>query len=104
LLLHNETVNVWTHLLGFLFFLYQAVDLISDEDVEGDKLPLWIQLITYQACMLASASFHLFACHSEDTFFVFRAMDHSSILVALYGTFFVIIWQLFACHAVRTLS
>ncbi len=63
--LHNETVNVWTHLLGFLYFLCAMAAVFADpggflrvreeEEGEGEQeedrvslVPLTIQLLTYQ--------------------------------------------------------
>ena len=50
--LHNETVNIWTHLLGFFFFLWLMVDNLTrpQDHIRDltDYLATAIQLITYQ--------------------------------------------------------
>ena len=60
--LHNETVNIWTHLLGFLCFLVLMVkDLAwAQEHIRdiADYGATAVQLLTYQVCMLASSLFH----------------------------------------------
>ena len=50
--LHNETVNIWTHLLGFLiFFVLMVKDLVWRQDHIRDSTDYTatvIQLLTYQ--------------------------------------------------------
>ncbi len=101
--LHNETVNVWTHLLGFLYFVGALVLLLLSPPpgpTSSWLCPLSIQLLSYQLCMLSSATFHLVSCHSEAAHFRFRAFDHAGIVVALYGTLVVFIDEVFHCHPV----
>ena len=53
--LHNETVNIWTHLLGFLFFLVLMVkDLVWAQDHIRDTADYGataLQLLTYQVTL-----------------------------------------------------
>ena len=60
LVLHNETINIWTHLLGFLFFvgifLRDILFLIpaKDSGVEvaySDFFVLCTLIICYQVCL-----------------------------------------------------
>ena len=50
--LHNETVNIWTHLLGFLFFFGLMVkDLVWTQEHIRDRTDYnatLLQLLTYQ--------------------------------------------------------
>ena len=50
--LHNETVNIWTHLLGFLFFFGLMVkDLVWSQEHIRDRTDYnatLLQLLTYQ--------------------------------------------------------
>ena len=50
--LHNETVNIWTHLLGFFFFFFLMVDnILHHQDHIRDHFDYWAtntQLVTYQ--------------------------------------------------------
>ena len=87
--LHNETVNIWTHLLGFLFFLVLMVkDLVWAQDHIRDTADYGataLQLLTYQACMLASSLFHTLSCHESGPRWL--SLDQASILLALYATY-----------------
>jgi adiponectin receptor len=73
--IHNETANIYSHLLGALLFvilwiytfnypLYQKFGLI-------DKLVFSSFFIGIITCLLISASFHTFNCHSRDIFKLF---------------------------------
>merc|ERR1711892_1254262 len=52
LVMHNETINIWTHLLGFCYFfwLFQFNLFDDQKNTHGtwDLLPILIQLLTYQ--------------------------------------------------------
>jgi len=101
-LLHNETVNIWSHLIGFATFLYCLATLILNPPPGAnsfiDLIPLYTQLITYQVCLLSSALFHTFSCHSEQTHKTWLQTDHFGIVVALFGTYMSIINNVFHCH------
>ena len=50
-LLHNETINIWSHLIGFAVFLYYLVLAIFYPPPTAssyDMAPITLQLITYQ--------------------------------------------------------
>jgi len=102
--LHNETVNIWTHLLGFFFFFFLMVNnLLYNQDHMRDHFDYWAtatQLLTYQACMLSSSLFHTFLCHSAVVKEAWQELDHACILVAMFGTYVRIIINSFQCFPV----
>lgn len=106
--LHNETVNIWTHLLGFFFFFGLMVDnLTRPQDHIRDLADYWAtatQLMTYQACMISSSLFHTFLCHSAVVKTTWRQMDHACILIAMYGTYVRIIVNNFQCFPMVRLA
>jgi len=97
--LHNETVNIWTHLIGFLiFFSLMVRDALWRQEHIRDVTDLaasLLQLVTYQACMLSSSMFHTMSCHDSRT--TWQRIDHASILIALYGTYVRVIVNNFDC-------
>jgi len=97
--LHNETVNIWTHLLGFIiFFCLMMKDVAWHQDHirdGSDFTATIIQLMTYQACMLSSTAFHTMSCH--DSRQSWNKLDQASILLALYGTYVRVIINNFQC-------
>ena len=67
--LHNETINIWSHLVGFILFSVYLADILLNRHIESSStlaiVPIVIQLLSYMYCMLSSSLFHTFACHSE---------------------------------------
>ena len=71
--LHNETVNVWTHLVGSLYFLNTLVvegplpasyniSPSMEADYQGESVPTWpisVFILSASLCMGLSAIFHL---------------------------------------------
>ena len=50
--LHNETVNIWSHLLGFFYFLWLMVENMVEAQPHirtiEDRAAVSLQLLTYQ--------------------------------------------------------
>ncbi len=94
--LHNETVNIWTHLLGFVFF---SGLLVRDLLVIPAHLPLLRPialpdllvlggvLVCYQLCMIMSSLFHTFTCHSQQVSQRCLSLDLGGITLALLATY-----------------
>jgi len=99
--IHNETVNIWTHLLGFAFFLWLLFDnCFRHQNHLRDKLDLvatCLQLLSYQVCMVNSAAFHTFLCHSKEAKATWHSADHCGILIAFLGTYIRIIITTLRC-------
>lgn len=74
-LLHNETVNIWSHLIGFVFFagmfindVVMVIPAVSRDGVSISKTDfavISLCLICYQATMILSSLYHTFECHSS---------------------------------------
>lgn len=101
LIIHNETINIWTHLLGFCYFFWLFMDNImkNQEHILNscDLLAVMIQLLTYQISMILSSAFHTFSCHSSATQAMCLQADHAGIIIALSGTYFRAISTIFRC-------
>ena len=104
---HNETINIWTHLLGFIFFLVLLVrdvvvlpSLTSVAEITlADLLVLVGMLVCYQACMILSSLFHTFTCHSKTVSERCLSLDLIGITLALLATYLSGIYFAFGCHA-----
>ena len=98
--LHNETWNIWTHFLGFLFFavlvtgVYTFGDYITGlfEDVQIYELP-WneqVMLLLFFngaiICLLCSTLFHVLSNHSQKVSFLFSRLDYSGISFLITGS------------------
>lgn len=80
---HSETLNIWTHLLGFLALIVYSAILIRDND--GKLLPnhevAILNLHTFMGalCFLFSTTFHILECHSPFIHEMFCRLDHFGI-------------------------
>lgn len=98
--LHTETWNIWTHFLGFLFFLllvlgvYTFGDIITGlfEDVVITNLPWNEQLMLSlffggaMMCLMCSTLFHILNNHSSRVSFIFSRLDYSGIAFLITGS------------------
>ena len=94
--LHNETTNVWTHLIGFIVFLGALHSLchICDADntlvelpqtshlcgPEGlERWPLYVFLISALVCLGASTVYHLCGTANDRWFYPLGFVDYFGI-------------------------
>lgn len=85
---HNETINIWTHLLAFLVFLSKLLQLSVTVDFLRDPhswplLVLVLSSLTYTACSVAA---HLLAGKSELCHYIFFFLDYVGVSQYQYGS------------------
>ncbi|CAL8295362.1 unnamed protein product [Merluccius merluccius] len=85
---HNETVNVWTHLLGFLAFLLGLCRLAETVDFSGDPhawplLVLMVSAMSYSGCSVVA---HLLGGKSELYHYLFFFVDYIGVAQYQYGS------------------
>lgn len=103
-ILSNETVNIWSHLLGFfLFFTLGVYDLLAVLPMLGasreDYVIYSIGLFCFQVGMLCSVGFHLFCCHrSEKTSRRWMALDYAGISIGIIGCYVPGVFYAFYCN------
>jgi len=102
--LHNETLNIWTHLLGFLAFstllLWDSWSLHISEKVTWSDIAVILGIITcYQACMILSVIYHTFTAHSEQVYNTCLYYDLAGIAVSLIATYISGIYYAFFCDS-----
>ena len=112
--MHTETWNIWTHFLGFVFFvvlslgIYVYGDYITFlfEDIEIYKLPpteqamLFCFFLAAMICLSCSALFHLFSSHSIGVYRIFSRLDYSGIAILITGSSIPAYYYGFYCHTV----
>ncbi|XP_036418466.1 progestin and adipoQ receptor family member VII, a [Colossoma macropomum] len=78
---HNETVNVWTHLLGALVVLAQTARLAESVDFLGDphSWPLLVLLLSSATYLTFSATAHLLGAKSELVHYGFYFLDYVGV-------------------------
>ncbi len=85
--LHNETLNIWTHLVGFLLFggiisgeltgMFEGISIYNLPWLE--QLMLFLFFIGTMVCFLCSTLFHIFQSHSHSVSLFFSRLDYAGI-------------------------
>ncbi|KAF5305459.1 hypothetical protein FQA39_LY01550 [Lamprigera yunnana] len=97
----NETMNIWSHIFGFLLFVGLTVHDLMLLKVHGsflDKLCVAMLLLCFQACMALSATYHTFSCRSENDCNYFLSLDLFGIALTLLSIYMSGIYYAFWCH------
>ncbi|VDL71229.1 unnamed protein product [Nippostrongylus brasiliensis] len=98
----NETINIWSHLLGFIYFTYCQYDMnMYRIPMMGghfqDHLILSVSVFGAQLCMLFSAVYHTFCCANEQKRQKFLKLDIFGISAGLLGMYLSGIYTAFFC-------
>ncbi|KAI9660949.1 MAG: hypothetical protein M1821_009276 [Bathelium mastoideum] len=108
--LHNETVNVYSHLLGAISVIFAAALLFS---AIGERYPLadaddLLVLSCYftgaVACLGMSATYHLISNHSETVAQFGNKLDYLGIVSLIWGSFIPTITTIGAGCAVVSIN
>jgi len=99
---NNETVNIWSHLFGcFLFFVLMLYDNLVMIPAYGgsvsDHIIITLALMCFQFCMLCSAGYHTFVCHSERASKRWLSIDLTGISIGLIGCYIPGVHYAFYC-------
>ncbi|XP_014669214.1 PREDICTED: progestin and adipoQ receptor family member 3-like isoform X2 [Priapulus caudatus] len=100
----NESINIWSHLLGCLFFfllmLYDVFVIVPHFGGPADILVMCLALLSYQVCTILSAVYHLVNCHSEAVAQRWLALDFTGISAALLGIYLPGTFYAYTCFQV----
>jgi len=104
---HNETLNVWTHLVAFVAFACLAVTTLLEEHHNQWTVSCWPLLVFHAGAMyvfLGSTTFHLLLCAGGRTNYErLRKLDFSGIVVVMFSMFVPFCQYSFGCSgAVHT--
>ncbi|KAG0280811.1 hypothetical protein BGZ95_008603 [Linnemannia exigua] len=101
--LHNESVNVWSHLLGAIACIivaplaYFKIFLTLETIHWTDIVHFYIFMAGAIICLSMSALFHLFHCHSEPVSHHWNRCDYVGIVFLISGSFYPAIFYGFYC-------
>ncbi|KAI8326485.1 HlyIII-domain-containing protein [Martensiomyces pterosporus] len=104
LYLHNETGNIFSHLLGALMFLvlcFTVTQRIFPEFATvdwQDIATVYIFLLGAVGCMGLSALFHTVSCHSQGVQKAYNKCDYVGIVFLIVGSCVPIFCYAFYCH------
>ncbi|KAH9909215.1 hemolysin III family channel protein [Xylariomycetidae sp. FL2044] len=106
--LHNETVNVWTHLVGALLFPLLGLYLYLKKNGGGgagfadgrhnDALVLACFFGGAVACLGMSATYHALTNHSEAVARRGNKLDYTGIVLLIVGSYVPALYYGFSCH------
>ena len=84
--IHNETTNIWTHLLGAVQFLILCVFTLFDDLKLFSRLSLSFFCLTVALCFALSTMHHTFICHSHEVHKSCILFDYLGIAIKILGT------------------
>lgn len=87
--IHNETVNVWSHLVGFAAMLGLFVYVLAHLEFTStmDQFVFAIYFLGACAMFLLSTLYHLFNCHSHELCDNLLVCDYVGIFSMIFGSF-----------------
>lgn len=102
--LHNESVNIWTHLIGVAaaaaasLYLYFLVQPRYHSANQGDLLVFGCFFGGALLCLGMSATFHALLSHSEDVARWGNKLDYSGIVALIVGSYMPALYYGFFCR------
>lgn len=100
---HNETVNIWTHLVSDVAALVGNYVLHRDFNTHHpaaplmDRLAIHLYLTTSLLCFGISSIYHTLNCHSEVYSSLWAQWDYAAIILQTVGSFASGIYVTFYC-------
>ena len=101
--LHNQTGNIYSHLLGTVAFLMLAFSLdyeFSDYYSRQDRILIACFLLGTIFCFGSSTYFHLSGNHSAEVYHAWLTMDFFGIITLITGTAFPLAYYSYPCHQI----
>jgi adiponectin receptor len=100
--MHNETLNVWTHLLGAVYFASAVPRVLENVASQGggdvDTGVFLLFLACAQAQMLSSATYHMLNSVSAAWGDLLLKLDVVGIIAMILGSFTVGLYNGFRCQ------
>ncbi|KAL1117708.1 hypothetical protein AAG570_004023 [Ranatra chinensis] len=97
----NETVNIWSHIFGWMLFLgltLYDLCLLNIHASFTDKFIVGLLLACFQICMVMSSLYHIFSCRSEEFFHCFLSFDLLGIALSMLGIYMTGVYYAYWCH------
>jgi adiponectin receptor len=96
--LHNESVNIYTHLLGAIailissIVLYQVLGSRWDTATREDVWVFSCFFLGATACLSMSATFHTISNHSHEVARFGNQLDYAGIVFLIWGSFIPVLY------------
>ncbi|KAL2285414.1 hypothetical protein FJTKL_08098 [Diaporthe vaccinii] len=90
LAVHNESANIWSHLLGALWFLTNTVHFLKQTNSTSfrsqDALFVALYQLCISICFILSTFYHTFSDNSPAIHRFGNELDHLGIVLVMWGT------------------
>ena len=99
--LHNESVNIHSHLLGAFVFLFIALSVYTFEQHSisiADIIAFGCFFLGAVTCLGISATFHMITCHSPEVSRFGNQLDYAGIVALITGSFVPSVYYGFYCE------
>eukprot|EP01117_Protostelium_nocturnum_P016956 TRINITY_DN6807_c0_g1_i1.p1 TRINITY_DN6807_c0_g1~~TRINITY_DN6807_c0_g1_i1.p1 ORF type:complete len:363 (-),score=72.55 TRINITY_DN6807_c0_g1_i1:17-1105(-) len=99
--IHNETGNVWTHLISFaFFFIWGSYYLFFNlwNETFACRFFFFVFWISLMWCFVSSTGYHLFSCQSERTMVCVSRLDYTGISGLILGSTIIPVFYAFYCQ------
>jgi len=101
LLLHNETLSIWTHLTAIPFFLWWSYSVYEREMASAstfDQVCFIVYVFAAIQCFSISVMYHLFRCVSDKLNNILLRLDICGILALISCAYFPTLAYIFTCE------
>lgn len=104
---HNESVNIWSHLipgalaLPFSIVLYKTLEPRYEQASAADVIALGCFFIGIALCLGMSATFHTVSNHSPAVARMWNQLDYAGISLLIAGSFIPSVYYGFWCNPDR---
>ncbi|KAK5990393.1 Adiponectin receptor protein [Cladobotryum mycophilum] len=104
LYLHNQTANIFTHLIPGILALVGNIGLVSffarwyPDATWADRAVFHVYLTACAVCFGVSAAYHTLLCHSRDVADLWVRLDYVSISVLILASFVPGLYMGFYCE------
>ena len=102
--LHTETWNIWTHLLGMIFFVVVAacVFLFNQSELISslpwyEKIIIGFFFLGAVLCLCCSFLYHTLSCHSPKLSLAFQRLDYTGIAILVTGSSIPCLYYSYYC-------
>lgn len=99
-MVHNETINIWTHLIGCLIAIGLFVDVALFDPFPGhsmDKWPIYFFVSSGMCCMFFSSFYHLFFVKNANLAKMLLRLDYAGIVLLICGSTYPLTYYGFYC-------
>ncbi|EPS38644.1 hypothetical protein H072_7578 [Dactylellina haptotyla CBS 200.50] len=111
LAIHNETINIWTHIVGCIIFLVIPIYVFTTEipprykiATAEDVAVCTVYFIGAAICLFLSSTYHTFMNHSPKYLSVSIQLDYLGISILIYTAMIPLIYYGFVCdHRLRNI-